>query len=296
MKKFVILADSCCDLNRQLREKYDIEYIPMHLTYDGKEIPASLDWEYISVKEFYDKMRSGTRFITSQINTEGYVEAFEKYISQGYDILTISCSSALSGSYKGSLVARDRVKAQHPDAEIYCVDGLNSCIGLGFLCLIASELRAQGKTVGQTAEYIEAHKLEVHQVCVADDLTYLKRAGRVSSTSAFFGGIFRIKPVIISDANGQNVAVEKVKGRLASINRIVEKFKSEYRPGRFNKVGVVHADCIEDAALLKARLEEVAPDGEIEVIVDFIGPIIGASVGPGALAAFFFGDEISYKA
>lgn len=296
MNKFVIVADSCCDLNGQIRSRYGIEYLPMHLIYDGKQVPADLDWKYIAAKDFYAMMRAGTRFTTSQINKEDYKDAFESYIRQGYDVLSVSCSSALSSSYKGSLVARDELLAKYPQAKIYCIDGLNACIGLGFLCIAASALRAQGYTAAQTAEYLEAHKLEMHQVCVADDLTYLKRAGRVSATSAFFGGIFKIKPVIISDANGQNVAVEKVKGRLASINKIVEMFQSEYRPHAHQRIGIVHADCPEDAELLRQRIAAVLPDGDTDIVVDYIGPIVGASVGPGALAVFFFGDEVTYKA
>lgn len=296
MKKYVIVADSCCDLNKDLRRKYDVEYIPMHLITDGKDVPASLDWELIPAKEFYGRMREGERFTTSQVNVEEYKESFEKYIKDGYDILSVSCSSALSSSYKGSCVAAEELKKVYPDAKIICIDGLNSCIGLGFLCLTASELRAKGKSIEETAEYIETLKMHVHQVCVADDLTYLKRAGRVSATSAFFGGIFKIKPVIISDANGQNVAVEKVKGRIASVNRIVEKFSAEYRSGGMLKIGIAHADCPEEALMLKERIEKVLPDKEAEIFIDYIGPIVGASVGPGSLAVFFYGDEVTYRA
>lgn len=296
MKKFVIVTDSCSDLNKDLRARFDIEYLPMRLIYNNKDVPASLDWEYISAKDFYDMMRGGTRVTTSQVNMLEYREAFEKYIKNGYDILSISCSSALSSSYKGSCTARDELKEKYPDAKIVCIDGLNSCIGLGFICMMAAELRAEGKTIEETADYVNAHKLEVHQYAVADDLTYLKRAGRVSATSAFFGGIFKIKPIIISDADGRNVAVEKVKGRIPSVNRLVEIFKSEYRQNKYQKIGIAHADCPEDAELLKERIQKAMPDKNIEIFVDYIGPIVGASVGPGSLAIYFSGDEVTQRA
>ncbi|MGN0814259.1 MAG: DegV family protein [Candidatus Coproplasma sp.] len=296
MKKFVIVTDSCSDLYKELRTKYDIEYLPMRVIADGDDIPASLDWEYIPAKEFYDKMRKGVRFTTAQVNAIEYKEAFEKYVAAGVDVISISCSSALSGSYKASLVAREEVLAAHPEAKIFCVDGLNACIGLGFLSVIASELRAEGKTVEETVEYIEEHKLDVHQYVTADDLVYLKRAGRVSATSAVFGGMLKIKPIIISDANGQNVAVEKVKGRPAAVKRLVQLFTQEYRACPHQKIAIMHADCPEEAAQLKEQILALMPDKSVEVFDGYIGPIIGASVGPGTLALFFLGDKITYKA
>lgn len=296
MKKFVILTDSCSDLNKELRTAYDIEYLPMRVIYDGNDIPASLDWEYIPAKEFYDKMREGTRFTTAQVNCSEYKEAFEKYIAEGFDVLSISCSSALSGSYKASTVARDEVLSTNPDSKIICIDALNSCMGLGLICIVASKLRAEGKTVEETAEYIEAHKLEVHQYATADDLVYLKRAGRVSATSAVFGGMLKIKPIIISDANGQNVATEKVKGRVNALKRLTQLFVQEYRDFPYQKIAILHADAPEEAEQLKEQIVAVMPDKNIEILTDYIGPIIGASVGPGTLGLYFFGDEITYKA
>ncbi|MGN0818687.1 MAG: DegV family protein [Candidatus Coproplasma sp.] len=296
MKKFVILTDSCSDLNKELRTKYDVEYMPMRLIYDGNDIPASLDWEYIPVKEFYDKMRKGVRFTTAQVNSSEYKEAFEKYVSDGLDVLSISCSSALSGSFKASTVARDEVLAAHPEAKIICIDGLNACMGLGFLSIVASELRAEGKTIEETASFIEENKLKVHQYATADDLVYLKRAGRVSATSAVFGGMLKIKPIIISDANGQNVAAEKVKGRAAATKRLTQLFTQEYRAFPYQKVAVLHADSPEEGEQFRQQIVSLLPDKNIEVYFDYIGPIIGASVGPGTLAVYFFGDEVTYKA
>jgi len=296
MKKFVIVTDSCSDLSYELRKQYNIEDLQMHIIYDGKDIPASLDWEHISVKDFYDLMRGGTRVTTSQVNGEEYIDFFENRVKEGYDILSISCSSALSSSYKGSLVAREEILKKYPDAKIICVDALNACSGLGLIAITAAKLRDEGKTIEEVAEYIEANKLKVHQLCTADDLVYLKRAGRVSATSAFFGGILKIKPIIISDANGQNVAVEKVKGRKPSLKRLIEKFKEEYRENPYQAIIICHADCPEDAEYLKSKVEEAIPNKSVEIITSIIGPTIGATVGPGTVAIYCYGEEVTYKA
>ncbi len=292
MKKYVIVSDSCCDLTKEFREKYDIEYIPMHVSYDGNDMEANLDWEIKSFPEFYNMMRQGTRFITSQVNASQYKERFERYIENGYDILSISCSSALSASVKASEVAKQELLAKYPESKIVCIDSLNSCMGLGLLCIRASELRAEGKSIEETAEWIEKNRLTVNQECTVEKLTYLKQAGRVSAASAFFGGLLQIKPIIISDVHGNNAAVEKVKGRKTSIDRLVERFKAEYESVDYQKVFVAHADCIEDANILKEAVQNACPDKDINIPIVPIGPIVGASAGPGTIAVYFYGKEV----
>lgn len=292
MKKFVILSDSCCDLDKELRKEYDIDYVPMYFHLDDKEYEADLDWKELSVKQFYDAMREGKRVYTTQANLQCYKETFTKYIREGYDILSISCSSALSASVKASCVARDEVLANYPEAKIICIDSLNSCFGLGIMCLYASSLRQEGKTIDEVAAIIENVKLNVNQECSVDKLSYLKQAGRVSAASAFFGGLLNIKPIIISDAIGQNNAVEKVKGRKTAINRLAERMAEEYEDVPYQRIMIGHSDCLEDALeLKKAVLEKIKTD--VDIHMGYIGPIVGGSCGPGTIAVYFFGKEVT---
>lgn len=290
MKNFVIVTDSCSDLDKETREKYDIDYLPMRILYDDKDIAASIDFEEISYGDFFDLMRNGVRVKTSQVNESEYLSAFEKYVSQGADVLSISCSSALSSSYKGSLVARDKIKEKYPEAEIVCIDSRNSCWGLGLLCITAAKLRAEGKSLVETADHIEKNKQRMNQFCTVDSLTYLKRAGRISATSAVFGGLLQVKPMIISDPSGQNVAIEKVKGRKNSFVRLVELFAAAYESDPYQQLVVAHADCEEDAKVLKSILSDKFPNENIEI--RRIGPVIGASAGPGTIAIYGFGKEV----
>ena len=293
MKQFVIVTDSCSDLPRETREQYNIDYLPMRVIFNEKDMPASLDWEQISFEDFYGLMRDGVRVKTSQVNANEYVAAFEEYIKKGFDILSISCSSALSSSFKGSLVARDELKQKFPEAEIICIDSRNSCWGLGLLCITASKLRAEGKTLAETADYIEKNKQRMNQFCTVESLTYLKRAGRVSATSAVFGGLLQVKPIIISDVNGQNGAIEKVKGRKNSFVRLVQMFMEAYEDDPYQRVVVAHADCIADAETLKSMLEEKFAGKSVEIEIQKVGPIIGASAGPGTVAIYGFGKEVT---
>jgi DegV family protein with EDD domain len=168
-------------------------------------------------------------------------------------------------------------------------------MGLGLLCIRASELRAEGKSIDEVASWLYEHRLTVNQECTVEKLTYFKQAGRVSATTAFFGGLLQIKPIVISDALGHNVAVEKVRGRKASIERIVERFKAEYESVPYQRIVVEHADCIEDAETLRNAIIEACPDKDIEVPILPIGPTVGATAGPGTIAVLFYGKEVTYK-
>ena len=296
MKKYVIVTDSCSDLSKEMREKYNVEYIPMHFSYDGNDMPADLDWKGISVKDFYDLMRNGKRVITSQINATTYRQVFEQYVKDGYDVLSISCSSALSASVKASCIARDELCKEYPDAKIVCVDSLNACAGLGMLCIRASELRAEGKTIEEVAAWVEENKKYVNQEATVEKLSYLKQAGRVSAASAFFGGLLNVKPIIISDAIGQNVAVEKVKGRGVALHRVVERIAEEYDPTMYPFITILHADCGEDALKIKEDLIATMGIAEEYIRMGYIGPVIGATVGPGTIGVYCLGKEVTYSA
>ena len=295
MKKFVIITDSCSDLDKDLRSKFDIDYIPMHISFEGKEYDADLDYKEISLEEYYNLMKQGIRIKTAQINAHEYYPVFEKYVQEGCDVLSISCSSALSHSVEESVKASEQIKEKYPEAKIICVDSLTACFGLGLLCIRASELRAEGKSIEETAKWIEDNKLTANQECTVETLKYLKQAGRVSAASAFFGGLLSVKPIIISDVAGTNAAVEKVKGRMNSINRLVERFKEEYVSLPYQRVRVVQGDSLEDGKLLLEKIKEAIPDKDVEVTFGNLGPIIGATTGPGTLAVYFFGKEVTFN-
>lgn len=141
MKDFVILSDSCCDLNKEMRERFGIDYVPMRIIYGETDIPASLDWEQISFKQFYDMMRDGVRVKTAMITADEFRDVFIKYLDEGKDVMYIACSSALSNSYKSSLMAHDILAKERPDGKIICIDSLNACMGLGMICMTASDFR-----------------------------------------------------------------------------------------------------------------------------------------------------------
>lgn len=292
MNKFVIFADSTCDLDKEMRQRYDIDYVPMNYVIDEEEYVASLDWECHSAKELYDIMRNGKRVYTTQVPQSAYVEKFKAVLDKGMDVLYISCSSALSGSISIAKVVAEQLKAEYPDRAICCVDSLISSLGQGHLAVMASQYRAEGHTAEETAKYIEDNRFFVNQFATVESLEYLRRAGRVTASSAFFGNLFGVKPIIISDRIGQNYAIKKVKGAKNAKREIANLIK-EAANGVYDTLYISHADCIRDAEALRDEILEIAPFKNVHIGI--IGPIVGASVGPGTIIAYCYGNEVTIE-
>ncbi len=291
MRAFAVITDSTCDLGKELREKYDILYAPMNYVIDEKEYPALLDWESHSAKDFYAMMRNGIQIRTTQVPRETYVNLFTEQILSGKDVLYISCSSALSGSIHVARMVAKELSQTYPDAKIYCVDSLISSLGQGYLVMKAAELRNSGKTAEETAAYIENVRLQVNQVGTVGNLEYLRRVGRVTASSAFFGNLFGVKPIIISDRIGQNLAIKKVKGALNAKKEIAAVLAQAIINPEEQTLYISHADARDDAEQLRDEILKIAPFKDC--YINYIAPIVGASVGPGTIIAFGFGKEVT---
>lgn len=287
---YKVITDSCADLDTEIRKQYGIDYVKMSITVQDNILPASLDWEVYSAKQLYDYIRQGIRVYTAQVSRQEFETMFENELKAGNDVIYLGCSSALSASVKlGKLVAEE-LNAKYQN-KVYVIDSLNSSLGLGSMTIKCAELLSEGKTVEEAVEYIESNKLRFNQYVTVDSLKYLKRAGRVKAASAFFGDLMGVKPIIISDAKGNNNAIKKVRGRKNSLKELVEAVKTNAVDLENQTLYVCHADDIDTANELVALIKkEVACKN---VYINYIGPIVGASVGPGAVAVQFFGNEVT---
>ena len=292
MREYIILTDSTSDLPKELRQQYGVEYVPMHYAVDEKEYVASLDWESHDPKAFYDLMRNGSRVYTTQVPKDYFEKAFTEAAEAGKEVVYISCSSALSASYNAACLVAQEVKEKYPDAGIYCVDSLISSLGQGYLVMEASRKRAEGLSAAETAKYIDGIKLRMNQCGTVGSLEYLRRAGRIKASKAFFGNLFGVKPLIISDIKGQNYAYKKAKGT-ANARAAVADHIVEAADGVYEELLLTHGDCVEDIELLKEEILKKAPFKKITT--NYIGPIVGASVGPGTIIAFCYGKEVTIE-
>ena len=293
-KDFVIVVDSCSDLSKEIRQQYHIEYVKMNIVKKGKEkdeeLPASLDWDLYSNKELNDWQRNGMELKTTAVSLDEFNTVFSRILNENKDILYIACSSALSGSFNYSLTIKEELMQKFENAKIICVDSLCSCLGQGMMAVEAAQMKESGKTIDEIVSYLEENKLCYNQIATVETLEYLKKAGRVTTTAAFFGNIFGVKPLIISDAIGQNYAIKKVKGRKNSIIEMVNMLKEIIEDAANQTIWIAHADCIEDAMYLKELVEkEIKPK---EIKVEYMGPIIGVSTGPGTLGLYAKGKKV----
>ena len=292
MNKVKIITDSCSDLSGELLTKYDIDYAKMTTVCEGVQQEASLLWEYYSPKELYDKIRNGIKVTTTQVPPEEFTRIFDLYIND-YDIVYIGCSTKQSGSVNTAAVIAKQYKEKYPDSSIYCIDSLNASIGEGMLAIKAAEMRDEGKSAKEIFDSVSAMRNNVREFITVHTLEYLRRCGRVKATAAFFGNLIGVKPILISDANGVQTPVKKVKGRKNSFAEIVNLMKENITDSENQTIYLVHADC--DPAEIEALKNDTLSKIKCkDVLPLYIGPIIGASVGPDAIGLFAFGTEVTY--
>ncbi len=294
MRKVKIFTDSCSDLSKDLRDKYDIEYFRMKTTLNGKETEASLDWEFYSPKELYDYVRAGNRVLTAQVTKGEFEQRFSQCIENGEDAIYIACSTKQTNSVNtGALVARDLL-ANHPEAKIFCIDSLNACMGEGMLAIRAAELRDKGLDAQTINDEILKVRNNVNEFVTVLNLDAFKRAGRVKASAAFFGNLLGVKPILIADKNGVQTPIKKVKGRQTSLNEIVNLTKETIIDPESQVVYIVHANCNEpDLKLVQDAIKREIPCKEIHT--SFMGPIIGSTCGAETVAIFSWGKEVTYE-
>lgn len=284
---FEILTDSCSNLTEELIEKYNINIIPLSFFVDDEEFIGYIKGESQDSVKFYNMMREGKVVKTSLANPTKYSDLIEDIFKRGNDILYIGFSSALSGTYKNVENYLTDLLEEYSDRKVKCVDTLSACFGEGMLVVDAAKMKEQGKSLEETAEWLEENKLKQCHWFTVDDLKYLKRGGRVSATSAILGTVLQIKPVMHVDNEGRLVPVEKVKGRKASLLKLADNMERLY--DNVSDVYISHGDCIQDAEFLKNEVEKRF--NLKDIVINVIDPVIGAHSGPGTMAIFFKGTE-----
>ncbi len=292
MNKVKIITDGCSDICKAWRDEYGIDYAPLTVLWNGEEKPVSCDWDTYSPKEFYDALRAGATIKSNQVSVIEFSNIFNKYLDEGYDIVYVGCTSALSGTVLTGTTVANSVMEERPGSKIICVDPPISCGGEALLAVEAAKLARQGKSAEEIAERVTELGKYAYQVGTVDTLTFLHRAGRVNASAAFFGNLMGIKPIIVNDENGANVAVKKIKGRRKAVDTSIAMlrdamFGDQIIPVEEQTVYVGHADCLDTAEYIRDKImETIRPK---DVFIDYIGAAIGAAVGPTMVGLYAFG-------
>lgn len=286
---YKIITDSTIDMDHKMIEELGLTVVPLRFTIDGKTYKDKADLSDMPTETFYAKLREGKMSTTSQINADEFTRVFEPVLQGGEDVLYIAFSSGLSGTCQSAFIARDELKEKYPERKIYVFDSLCASLGEGLLVYHAAMLKRAGTDIDSLYKWLGENVLKLCHWFTVDDLNHLHRGGRVSATSAVLGTVLNIKPVLHMDNEGRLIFMEKVRGRRNSIKRMLEKMRETAIEPEKQIVFMSHGDCLEDAEYLAGRIREEW--GVKDVVINYVGPVIGAHSGPGTLALFFLGTE-----
>ena len=291
---FQILVDSGANLPAELSEKYQIEVLSFINHIDGKNVTCYVpgltpEEERARGREFYDSMRNGMTVQTGLISIGEFEEAFREALSRGEDVLYLAISSGISGTFNSARIAAREISEDFPERSIRLIDTKNASLAAGILAIYAAEMRAQGKDVNETADWLEKKSGEMNGVFTVDDLKYLSRTGRITKTSALIGNTLNIKPILRGDRDGHIVQYKKCHGRKSALNTLVSLLLDNIVDPENQILGIAHADAYEESLYIMNRItEKIKVRGFINTTYDMC---TGSHVGPETIAIFFMGKD-----
>lgn len=286
---------SCCstaDLTKEQLQDRGIKYVCFHYELDGKQYMDDLG-ETMSFKTFYDEMAKGAMTKTSQVNFEEYTNYFKAMLDEGKDILHLTLSSGISGTYNSAALAASELQEAYPDRKIYIIDSLTASAGYGLFMDKLADLRDEGLDIEALKTYALENRTKQQAWFFTTDLTYLIRGGRVSKAAGAIGSILNICPLLYVNREGRLLSFAKVRTKKKVFKAILEQMENRADNGTAyaDKVFISHADCYEDARAVADLIEETFPNMKGKVVVNYIGTTIGSHTGPGTVALFFWGGE-----
>ena len=289
--RYKIITDTSSNLPLARLAGEDIDIIPF--TYyardDADHQMSCIDIDAFDGKAYYDAIRKGVRYNTSQITPQTFYDHIAPFARAGQDVLFISMSSGVSGSYSSSLVAKEMLERDFPERSFYMLDTMAASLGEGIAVLKAIEYRAQGMSISENYQALTALCRRICQVFTVEDLRHLQRTGRISNAAAIIGTVLRIQPILKGNERGQIVSVGKVRGGRNAIRALADKYNELARDPQDQIVGIAHADNPEGAEALKALICAQKPPKEVLTVC--YEPVTGAHVGSGTIALFFLGDD-----
>ncbi|WP_026507005.1 DegV family protein [Butyrivibrio sp. MC2013] len=284
---FEIFVDGCANLPGKMLE--GMKCLPCDYLVNDEPRTYLGDIDSFDGHSYYEGLKNGDKIQTSLLNTQLFLSHFTPTIKEGKDIIYISMSSGISGTYNAAVAAAIELMEEYPDRYIHIVDSLGCGFGNGLLALKAKELRDQGLSCKEAGRLVDEAVPHACQYFTVDDLNFLKRTGRVSGVTASIGSILSIKPILFGDSTGHIISCGKVRGRRKAISELISIYKDKKMDSNDKTVCISHGDCLEEAELLASMVGEISPDADITICQH--EPFSGSHVGPGMLALFFWGKE-----
>ena len=283
---FQIITDSCCDFPTPMYGQLGLTFVPLTVEFRGN---TSDDRNDDTLKDMYQGLRAGEVAKTSAVNPSRWSQAMEKALAAGKDVLVLAFSSGLSTTYQSAVIAAQELTGEYPDRKIQVIDTLCASMGQGLLVWYACKKRDEGLSLDEVAQWVLDNRLHLCHWFTVDDLMYLKRGGRISAATALVGTMLQIKPLLHVDDEGHLINMTKTRGRKAAVDAMVKKAQ-ELGAGYDNSTMFIsHGDCLSDAEYLSRQLKEKC--GVKDVVISYVGAVIGSHSGPGTLALFFLGSH-----
>ena len=289
MSDYVIITDSASDLPQALVDEMGVHVVPLTVNYRGGHFADYPDNRELDPAEFYAGVRSGELPSTSAVSVGQWTDEMTPFLKAGKDILVLAFSSGLSTTYQSAVIAASDLAAEYPERKVLVADTLCASLGQGLLVWYAVQKKNAGEDILSVRDYVENNKLHLCHWFTVDDLIHLKRGGRVSAATALVGTLLGIKPVMHVDNEGHLINVGKARGRKASIQAMVDHMAQTAIAPAGQTIFISHGDCLDDAEYLADLCRQRF--GLKDVVINYVGPVIGAHSGPGTLALFFMGTE-----
>lgn len=287
-KGYILSTETTCDMELSYYRSNNVNVLGLIYMLEDHDYEEGTD-NNLSTADFYQKVRDGAMPKTAQVSVEKATRSFESLVKEGYDILHLSFSSGLSGTYQACCIAANDVMERYPGAVVRVIDTLAASMGQGLLLTYAIEWKKQGLSLEELAEKIEAEKLHVCHNFTVDDLNHLHRGGRVSKMTAIIGTALGIKPLLHVDDEGHLINVSKTRGRKQSLNWLVDKMAEHIGDYENDFFYISHGDCIDDAKYVADLIRKKFGLMK-KIVIGNIGPVIGSHSGPGTVALFFRGE------
>lgn len=276
-----IIADSTSDIPLEQQEELGIEIVPLSVRFGSEEY---IDGVTLTKPQFYKKLKECTDLpTTAQINPDQFEKIFKKYLDQGDEIIGIFLSGKLSGTCQSAVIAKDMIGSD----KIHIIDSRNVTFGLALLVYEAVRMRDSGCTVKEICDGVESLMKRLRFYIVVDTLKYLKMGGRLSGSSAFFGTMLHIKP-IISLEDGAVVVVEKKKGHKAAIEWLMQKMEQE-KPDLKYKIVIGGSAVPQFCAMMQEALNERVKGADSEMVE--MGAVVGTHGGPGCVGLAYIAEK-----
>ena len=276
MSKIAVVSDSSASLTEEMLKEYNI-YMSYLLIVFGED--SYQEFKEITPEKFVELSAAQEELPTTSQPAPGVtVELYENLLKEGYDeIIHITISSGLSGSYQSAVNAAEIVAAE----KIHVFDSKAVAFPQGGLAIIAAKLAKSGKAASEIISELEKVQETMHASAAVKTLENLKKGGRLSNASAFIGSMLQVKPIVAMSDEGKLEAISKVRTFKKAIQALIDTTKEANLDESF-EIAIIHVLNLEDAMTVKNAIAEIYPNNTIHILP--LSLVVSAHVGEGTLA------------